>query len=1183
MSEREDLEQAIATVEAQRASLGDAAVDAVLVGLRQKLAELESAESQVLQETVARTSGAERRIVTVLFCDVTGSTALAEKLDPETWAEIMDEAFGYLTEPIDRFDGTVARLMGDAILAFFGAPKAHEDDPQRAVRASLAIIENMRSFREELRRERGLDFNVRVGINTGLVVTGRIGSKLHEEYTALGDAVNVAARMEQTAVPGTIQIAQSTYRLVASQFDFLPLGGIAVKGRSEPVQAYRVLGRVAQPEPARGLTQQGIHSSLVGRETEYAEARKSVARLIKGKGGILAIVGEAGVGKSRLLAEVHQDSSQEALLWLEGRTLSYGQTISYWPFQEILWAYAGINEDDGETEAWQKLEGAVHQLFDEETIKILPFLASLISLEVKGEFSQRVEHLDGEAIGHQIYLAARRFFERLSMKLPTVLVFEDLHWADESSSLLLEHLLPLVERYPLLFLISSRPYRQSPLSSFRRASTRNHAARYNELLLSPLSQADSAQLAHNLLDIDDLPPDVQAMIVNKASGNPFFLEEIIRALISTGAIVYNSDSGRWQATTKVESISIPDTVQGVIMARVDRLDKDVRRVLQMAAVVGRSFFYRVLEAMGHVDRALDQHLAELEQVQLIRKKQSVPELEYIFKHALAQEATYQSILLRKRRELHARVGQAIESLFEERLEEFYGVLAYHYASAENWKKAQEYLFKAGDKAGQVAADAEALAHYRQALEAYERVFGDRWDPVQRAVLARKMGEAHFRRGEHEQALDHFQQAFKLLGRPPIPATRGATLLAIANELRRQIGHRLLPRFFVKLGSEEVSLAVEEEARIHYLLGWIFLFTERERLLWAAVRRLNFAEQSGYLPGAASGSAAFGVVLDMVPLLKLAEAYHRRAVSLADQSGDLNALGVAHQALGFFELNLGNFALSTARVQRSEEVFRQAGDLHGLGSALILLAFNRIHQGHLRESLEYIDELITNGQDGADPQLVSWGYIARGAVQLQLGRLDQAVTDLQQGILIADMLPDYYWKILAQGFLGQCHVRQGMLAEAFESLDIGEQVHVKRGIAGPALYYLRIGQLEAHLAVAGQSDEVEKRAQLTMAGKARKTVQKLSNAYRLFQAEAQRLIGTYQWLQGKPEDARLSWQRSLAVADELGQHYELGVTHLEMGRRLKDLSHLRQAEAALSEIGAAWHLAQLRIALTVSDK
>jgi tetratricopeptide (TPR) repeat protein len=748
---------------------------------------------------------------------------------------------------------------------------------------------------------------------------------------------------------------------------------------------------------------------------------------------------------------------------------------------------------------------------------------------------------------------------------------------------LLEHLLPLVDRLPLLFFITSRPYRQSPLSNFRKVATQDHAARYTELALSPLSQDDSRQLANNLLDIDHMPREVQDTIVSKASGNPFFLEEIIRAMISTGAVVYNTDNERWQATMKIETIAIPDTVQGVIMARVDRLDEDVRRVLQRAAVVGRRFFFRVLETVSDVDTALDQYLNELEQVELIRKKQTMPELEYIFKHALAQETTYQSILLRRRRELHARVGQAIETLFVEQLEAFYGVLAYHYARAELWEKAQEYLFKAGDKAAQVAADAEALDHYQQALAAYERAFGDSWDPVQRAALARKMGEAYFRSGEHEQALEQFQHAFKLLGRPPIPVTRSATLLAIAGELLRQFGHRLLPILFVKPGQEVVSMAVEEEARIHNLLGWIFLFSERERFLWASIRRLNFAEQSGFLPGAASGGAAFAVVCDLVPLLKLAKGYHHRALILAEQSGDLNALGIAHQGLGFYELNLGNFEKSIAHVRRSEEVFRQAGDLHGLGNALNLLAFNFIHQGYMRESMEFIQELILTGQDGADPQLVCWGSIAQGLAQERLGRLDLAVTVMHEGILLADTLPDYYWKILSQAYLGQCYLKQGKMAEAFESLEEGEQTYINQGIGGPPLFHLRIIQAEAHLAAAEQGEKSESPAHLKQAGQVLKDALKLSKAYRLFLADAQRLNGTYHWLRGKPGKARESWQRGLDVAEELGLHYESGVIHLDMGLRLRERSHLERAEEILSKIGVSWHLDQLQEALTVIDK
>lgn len=363
----------------------------------------------------------------------------------------------------------------------------------------------------------------------------------------------------------------------------------------------------------------------------------------------------------------------------------------------------------------------------------------------------------------------------------------------------------------------------------------------------------------NLLAIEDLPPHAREMIVRKAEGNPFFLEEIIRTLIDAGAVVHAPTTGRWRATAQIETITIPDTVQGVIMARVDRLDEDIKQALRTAAVVGRSFLYRVLRAVrgelsrtvAEADRQLDRHLTELQTIELIREKQRLSELEYIFKHALAQEATYESILLQKRRELHARVGQAIEVLFADRLVEFYGLLAYHYARAEAWEKAQDYLLKAGDQAGRVAADVEALAHYQQAMAAYARAFGDRWDPLQRAALERKMGEALFRRGEHAQALDYLQRALAYLSRP-LPASRWGVRLALLREIVRQVGHRLLPGLFLKPKRGLASPAVEEGVRLYESMTWIDAFTNPERFLLGVLRVLNVSERSGFSYRVAGG-------------------------------------------------------------------------------------------------------------------------------------------------------------------------------------------------------------------------------------------------------------------------------------------------------------------------------------------
>ncbi|HEX9029777.1 MAG TPA: adenylate/guanylate cyclase domain-containing protein, partial [Anaerolineales bacterium] len=577
--EREQLEQAIAALEAQRAALGESVADQAIASLREKLAALQPetagaapASSRPGAPTAVRRTG-ERRVITILFCDVKGSTAMAEKLDPEEWAGIIRPAIDYLIEPVERHGGTVTQVMGDGLLALFGAPLAHEDDPRRAVQAGLEIVERIRSYHDQIQRERGLNFDVRVGIHTGLAVVQEVGSGQKVDYTAIGDTVNLAARMEQTARPGTVQVSSQTHRFVEQIFEFEPLGEIQVKGKRDRVETYRVTGVKAEPGPLRGLEQQGLHSPLVGREAELSAAQKSVARLRAGQGGLLGILGEAGVGKSRLLAELQRTLPVDELYWLEGHTLSYGQTISYWPFQEILRCFADINDSDEEDLAWCKLESTVTALFPENVdgsaptvAEIAPYLASLMGLKVKGEYAERVIYLDGEAMGRQIFLAARRFFERLAQTRPVVLVIDDLHWVDESSVRLLEHLLPLVQSVPLLVIGLSRRDRESAAAQLADTIRRDYAAHYTEIQLEPLSESDSARLVRNLLELESLPGQVQKLITGKAEGNPFYLEEILRALMDLGAIRREATSGRWTVTAQIEGLDIPDTVQGVILA-----------------------------------------------------------------------------------------------------------------------------------------------------------------------------------------------------------------------------------------------------------------------------------------------------------------------------------------------------------------------------------------------------------------------------------------------------------------------------------------------------------------------------------------------------------------------------------------------------------------------------------------
>ncbi len=581
----------------------------------------------------------ERRIVTVLFCDVAGSTAMAEQLDPEEWTEVMNEAFEFLIAPVQRYEGTVARLMGDAILAFFGAPTAHEEDPQRAVMAGLEIVEGIEPFRESIKQDYGLDFDVRVGINTGPVVVGDVGTQAAGEYTAMGDAVNVASRMEQTAERGTVQISESTYALVSPLFDLDPIGSIEVKGKTEPVLSYRVTGRKAQPGRLRGI--EGLSSPVIGRSAETETLRTILDEVREGRGHVVSLMGEAGLGKSRLIEETRQSwqDASPSLTWTETRGVSYDSSRPYGLFLQQLRQICGAEEGDSADVIREKI--ATNGDLQPEAQSLLARALELLSTAGPGPDETQLE---GQAVKNEIFDVVLRFWQAVLNERPGVVVFDDIHWADPASVELLVHLLQLSEEAPVLFLCALRPERQSAGWKIKQAAEADYPHRYTELMLSPLSDDDSDALVNNLLAVADMPDELRRLILGKADGNPFFVEEIVRTLIDSGAVVQDDTGMRWRATTRVDSIDIPSSLQALLVSRFDRLEEEARKTLQLASVIGRSFYYQVLELVSDTATALDRQLSTLQRVELIREGARVPDLEYAFRHELTRDAAYHSIL-----------------------------------------------------------------------------------------------------------------------------------------------------------------------------------------------------------------------------------------------------------------------------------------------------------------------------------------------------------------------------------------------------------------------------------------------------------------------------------------------------------------------------------------------------------
>ncbi len=669
---------------------------------------------------------AERRLVTILFSDVKGSTAMAEGLDPEEVMEIMDGAFDVLIEPVYRYEGTLARLMGDAVLAFFGAPIAHEDDPERAIRAALDIIEGARQYAARLEQERGISgFNVRVGIHTGMVVVGEVGSDLRVEYTAMGDAINLAARMESAADPGTILVSEATHKLIAPLFETEALGPVQVKGKVEPVSVYRVLTAREVPGKVRGI--EGVESPLVGREAELQALQEALEHLRAGVGGVVTIVGDAGIGKSRLVAEARRcavgvihavvsgANGELPLQWIEGRCLSYGTNIAYLLWLDVLRGLLGVTAEHSPQAVRDALSQRVRDLGPDQFQDVYPCLSQLMSLPADEETEAALCELEGERLKASTFDAVERLMHWTAEQRPLVLVCEDLHWADPTSIELLERLLALVDRASLLLVCLSRANPDHGSWRLRETAARMYRHRHTDVWLAPLSAAEGQTLLSNILQSPSLPEHFRDRILQHAEGNPLYVEEIIRSLIDSGAIMRDSVHQSWTITRDVDDIAVPETLQGVLTARIDRLQEQTKRVLQMASVIGRSFLYRVLSAIAEEERELDAHLLTLQREQMIRERARIPELEYVFKHELTREAAYHGLLKKERRVFHRQVGEALERLFPDRIHEQVGLLAYHWERAGDPERAVHYLQRAGDAARLMYSHDEAIDYYERAL------------------------------------------------------------------------------------------------------------------------------------------------------------------------------------------------------------------------------------------------------------------------------------------------------------------------------------------------------------------------------------------------------------------------------------------------------------------------------------
>jgi predicted ATPase/class 3 adenylate cyclase len=1023
MSEREQLEQAISALEAQRAILGDAVLQAALAPMRAKL--------ELLQ---AQTSAADqqRKQVTVLFADISGFTAMSETMDPEEVSETMNALWVRLDAAVTAHGGTIDKHIGDAIMGLFGAPTAHEDDPEQAIRAALTLQQQLRLFAET----RGRELEMRIGISTGPVVLGAVGTTA--EYTAMGDTVNLASRLEHAAPIGGILISHDTYRHVRGVFDVQALEPFHVKGKAEPVQAYIV--QRARPRafrvPTRGV--EGIETRTIGRSAELHRLKAAAAAAVESRAVYVAtVVGEAGVGKSRLLYEFNNwldllPADRQPRLF-KGRATQEMIRLPYALLRDIFAAHCDIQDSDRAAVARAKLEQGITAVLGAPGVEHAHFIGYLLGLDFSNSPYLEGIRNDARQIRDRAFHYVTQFFATLTVERPAVILLEDIHWADDSSLDLFDHLGQNGDGLPLLILGLTRP------SLFeRRPSWGSQPEKHAFLELYPLSDQDCRALVAEILrKLPAIPPELQDMIVSRVDGSPYYVEELIKMLIEDGVIVIGD--GDWRVELgRLAKVKVPSTLTGILQARLDGLPSPERALLQRASVVGRVFWNSAVEHLQQAGQgaslassdATGITLGTLWRKELIFRRETsafAETQEYIFKHAILRDVTYESVLRRLRRTYHAQIATWLSEHSAERVGEYAGLIGEHYERASELHEAAEWYAQAARQAHQTYAPTAAIDYYRRALAFWEKD-ASAAPPARRIEAYEGLGEMLNWQGSYPEAAEAYGAMHEVAQASGDQIAQARACFGLATAREYQGDHRAALESATC--AEEMAQATGARAELALALGM------KGRSLF----RLGDAEKS----------LALG----------------RRALALGEELADRHVIGRSLNLMGAVNNILGRYTEAERSWEEALAAFREAGDRRMVGVLLNNLGVIAEARGDDHGSFERYHEAvqIAHAIGHRNDETVYRSNLAGARIRLE--EYSAAESDLRQVINMAgsagaDVLSDTY-RLLARALLGQSKCVEAFAA-ARQALELGQQAGVQEYI-GAAWRVLGLVAAQEHIAI-----------------------------------------------------------------------------------------------------------------------
>ncbi len=959
----------------------------------------------------------ERKQITVLFADLKGSMDLLAERDPEEARRLLDPVVERMIEAVHRYEGTVNQVMGDGLMALFGAPVAHEDHGLRACYAALYMQESVGRYAQEVRRSEGIAIQIRVGVNSGEVVVRSIGSDLHMDYTAVGQTTHLAARMEQLATPGSILISPETLRLVEGYVEIKPLGPMHIKGFAEPMAVFEVVAAGSVRARLQYAAASGGLTRFVGRQMELEALHQALGQAHAGHGQVLAIVGEPGVGKSRLFWEVTHSHRTEGWLVLESKSVSYGKATAYLPVIDLLKAYFRIESREEKRTILEKVTGKLLAL-DKALEPTLPAFLTLLDVPFE-DASWRA--LDPARRRQRTLEAVKHLLLRESQARPLCVIFEDLQWIDTETQALLETLIDSLPGARLLLLVNYRPEYRHDWGG---------KTFYTQLRLDPLPPENAEELLQALLGSDRSLQPLQRLLTERTEGNPFFLEESVRTLVETQ--VLTGARGAYRLAKALPSIQVPATVQAVLAARIDRLPIEEKHLLQSASVIGTDVPLSLLRAIVELpEEGVRRGLASLQAAEFLYERSLFPDLKYSFRHALTHQVAYGGMLQERRVTLHALVVDAIERLYPERLDEHAERLAYHAPRGEVWDKALLYLRQAGAKSAERSAHPEAVGYFERALDALEHLPESR-DRLEQAVDVRcDLRNSLFALGDHRRILERLREAETIAGSLEDQRRAGWVACYMAHCLRMMGEHHQAIDSGRRALADATALgdfALQVETDCYLGQAFFLLGNYRQAIehLERSVTSLeNGLRQERFgLPTLPSVFSRTWLAWSHAELGDFANGVVRaeEAARIAEEADHPYSMGIASYGLGGLYLRMGNLSKAIAALERGLELCQG-------GRLLTLFVVTGIHLGYAyalagraAEALPLLDQAI---EQAAASRLDAWhslGVAWLGEAYQLAGRPEEAHDRIQQALEVSHRRRESGYEAWALRGFAELHTR-----------------------------------------------------------------------------------------------------------------------------------------------------------------